>query len=91
MHLIPMIDVGSIYTAHEDELDEVSLEIKQAFSSTGVAFLVNHQIPDHIFDEILMLSRAFHQLPLQDKKNMNLKIVFPVISIWKEKSLRIMV
>lgn len=67
MNTIPIIDLNPLFTGKLHDLKKLASEFETIFSTIGICFLVNHQIPDPIFTEIFNASKNFHQLPLEEK------------------------
>ena len=44
--LIPLVDLGGIYSGSESALTQAATEIQEAFSTIGFVYLINHGIPE---------------------------------------------
>ncbi|STX51001.1 flavanone 3-dioxygenase [Legionella busanensis] len=65
---IPVIDVSLLATAKSiDELRPLAARLYEVYSQIGFAYIVNHGVPQSIFDAIFEQARLFHHLPEHEK------------------------
>ncbi|WRX20079.1 Non-hem dioxygenase N-terminal domain - like 10 [Theobroma cacao] len=61
---IPVIDLENI----ENRCDEVIAGVQKAAGDVGFFQVVNHGVPQRVFDEMLAAARGFHELPREVKE-----------------------
>lgn len=64
---IPVIDVGPFLSGEPGALDGAADEIAFALQNIGFFYIVNHGVPTALVDRILAATKAFHDLPTDDK------------------------
>ncbi len=68
MGSIPVIDLKDLFIGKGNSLNKLVNQIKDVYSTAGVSYLINHNIPPQLFSAILRLSDEFHQLPNEEKR-----------------------
>ncbi|MBF0279863.1 MAG: isopenicillin N synthase family oxygenase [SAR324 cluster bacterium] len=63
---VPIINIAPLYNEKSD-LDGLARAIEHAYSNVGFAYIVNHQIPQVLIDELFEASAMFHALPRAEK------------------------
>lgn len=64
---IPEIDLSPFWDSKEEGIKTVAEQIKYAYKNVGFAYLINHEIPQDVFDSAFKAAEEFHALPLKDK------------------------
>lgn len=67
---IPVIDVSALNTG--GSLFEVAKEIRWALTNVGFFYVKNHGVPEAVVDGAFDETRAFFDLPLQDKMDLHI-------------------
>jgi len=60
---IPIIDIGDIDQTTGAGIESIAQEIRDAYSTVGFAYIVNHGIDPTLIDELFQASAEFHALP----------------------------
>ncbi|WP_367605732.1 isopenicillin N synthase family dioxygenase [Legionella sp. W05-934-2] len=67
-HQIPVIDVSDLQKAQKiEDLRPLAKRFFEVYSKIGFAYIINHGISPHLFEDIFEQSRLFHHLPEQEK------------------------
>ena len=69
---IPIIDLASLDRGDYDGNVHLSQQFFHAYSTAGFSYIVNHGIDQQCIDKVFAASRAFHQLPLEEKLSISL-------------------
>lgn len=64
---IPIIDLAPMFSKEKEGLQTVAAEIKKIYTEIGFAYIVNHQVPQQLVDQIFAAARDFHALPFDEK------------------------
>lgn len=73
---IPFIDLTSIDSDSEYEIQRIVTAIKEAYTKIGFAYLINHGIPANVTDNAFRAAKQFHSLPEETKLNIKLNKYF---------------
>ena len=60
---IPMIDIGGIDQASDDDLQRLASLFRQAYGGVGFGYIINHGVPQSLIDGVFAASQRFHTLP----------------------------
>lgn len=63
----PVLDLEPFFKGEEKAAEKLALQLKEVCESIGFFFLKNHQVPDHIIDDMFAKTRAFHDLSMEEK------------------------
>ncbi len=69
-HSIPLIDLSPLWK-DPNGVKIIANEFAQKFKDVGFAYIINHQVPDKLLDDMFQAAIDFHNLPL----NVKMKIV----------------
>lgn len=70
-HHLPIIDVSTLINGSADR-KSIAVAIRQACSTHGFFYAVNHGIPASVVENLLMQTRTFFDLPMSEKRALNL-------------------
>ena len=65
--IIPTIDLSPLMDSSKKGLTKVAHEIENAYKKYGFAYLINHNIPEDLFNDTFNAAKKFHALPLHEK------------------------
>ena len=69
---IPVIDLVDIDQEHGPGIRSIVQQIRDAYSTAGFAYLINHGIDASLIEDLFRASADFHALPLTEKLNIEL-------------------
>ena len=69
---IPIIDIGDIDQAEGTGIEAIVNQIRDAYSTAGFAYIVNHGVDSGLIDELFEKSAEFHALPHSSKLEIEL-------------------
>ena len=69
---IPLIDIGGIDQASDDELQRLASLFRQAYGDVGFGYITNHGVPQSLIDRVFAASQRFHALPHAAKMKVEL-------------------
>lgn len=64
---IPKIDLSPLWDDAEQGIQRVAEQVRWAFTIYGFAYLVNHNVPKAVIDDVFWAAKQFHALPLEEK------------------------
>jgi isopenicillin N synthase-like dioxygenase len=64
---VPIIDISPFYTGGPEGRRRVGKEIDRACTDIGFLQIVGHQVPERLIQDTYDISRAFFDLPLEEK------------------------
>jgi isopenicillin N synthase-like dioxygenase len=66
---IPILDLAPL---RGDDWHHLAQEFRDAYATTGFAYVINHGVDEALVDQVFAASRAFHALPLAEKMTVSL-------------------
>src|ERR1700691_1777239 len=67
MNRIPVIDIGPFLNGSAKDQETVARQVDHACSSIGFLIISGHGVPDSLIDDMLTVSRAYFDQPLEEK------------------------
>lgn len=64
---IPVIDVSPLFGGSDADTAQLVADFKQAYSTTGFGYIINHGIDPALLDAVFAASAQFHALPMAEK------------------------
>ena len=61
------IDLSGWFTGEPSEMDRVANEVDEACATTGFLSITGHRVPGELMDQMLTVSGAFFDLPMEEK------------------------
>lgn len=76
---IPVVDIGSLLSIPNDDTfcvsaHDVVQSIHHACTTSGFFYIKNHGVPDELLNQLTDLSTRFFNLPLAEKKSIDMKL-----------------
>ncbi|MEM1243824.1 MAG: 2-oxoglutarate and iron-dependent oxygenase domain-containing protein [Pseudomonadota bacterium] len=65
---IPIVDLQPLWDGSYNGVKSVADSLSKNFREVGFAYIINHQIPKNLIDDIFQMAADFHALPLSVKK-----------------------
>jgi isopenicillin N synthase-like dioxygenase len=69
------IDLSGWFTGDPDEMNRIAAEVDEACSTSGFLSITGHQVPRELMDQMLDVSQAFFDLPVDEKLGYQLEDV----------------
>ena len=68
----PVLDLKPYFDGTEHADKKLAEQLKEVCETIGFFFLKNHQISQSIIDDMFAKTRAFHDLPMDDKLSISI-------------------